>query len=201
MSWLLSLPAFILAFVAGVRMNKNHKAHRNLARELYDSNFDYTTSLELSTTDSNPPVSRITLPRKHDADQREPYLSPSGRVIPNRPPSLTSSSTFAASIYAAEYETNSMHPKDDADKARDADGCESDTPSSIVFNQPHSAVSAQQPRVHETQARTQSPSKSSMHSQIALLIFVLPAHPRNVRATRLKSNLLVDIWRLLLFQM
>jgi hypothetical protein len=144
MSFLLSLPAFILAILAGVRMNKNHKAHRRLSRELYNSNFNYSPSLELFTGQGNSPVSHIILPDK------VARLLPSGRVIPDEPPSPGLSATSTTSLFIADLVSYPAHPEGVGNAAEDAECHESRTPSSLDPNRSYSTMSEPGPHYAKT---------------------------------------------------
>ena len=204
MSIFLSLPAFILAIIAGIRMNKNHKAHRHLSRELYDGNFNYSPSLELSTTRSDLPVSRIIFPERYHVGQQESSLSVSSRVILDEPPSPASSSDFGASLCAADPGTN----LEDVGNVTENVGCESESeaPSSVVFNRSHLATPELEPELRDantsrTIIRTHSKSKFfyTFTDHLRSQACAISESSRN--ATNFRRGLFYDIWRLLLFQM
>lgn len=183
MSFLLSLPAFILAILAGVRMNKNHKAHRRLSRELYNSNFNYSPSLELFTGQGNSPVSHIILPDK------VARLLPSGRVIPDEPPSPGLSATSTTSLFIADLVSYPAHPEGVGNAAEDAECHESRTPSSLDPNRSYSTMSEPGPHYAKTSGtiiRTHSTSRFPMHLRIPpFLNHVRPQ--RAPRAHRLRN--------------
>jgi hypothetical protein len=147
--------------VAGSRINKNHKAHRYLSRELYDSDINNAPSLELPSTHTDSP---IIFADRLQVEGKGSRLSPSSRVIPDDSPS-PASSTYATSLYAAESGTYpTFH--EGVGKASEDTECESNAPSSVVFCTTHPAIPEQEPRFAATSGnivRTHSKSRSSTY--------------------------------------
>jgi hypothetical protein len=164
-------------------MNKNHKAHQRLSRELYDNYFNYSPSLELFTERGDSPVSRIILPDKYPEDGR---LSPSSRVIPDEPPSPGLSSTSTASLFIMGPVP---HPAEGVDNAaEDAGRDKNKTPSSVVPNASYSIMSEPMPRYAKTSGtiiHTHSRSRFPMPLQIPpFLKYVHPQRARRVHRLR-----------------
>lgn len=80
-SWVLSFPTFILAIFSGIRMWRNHKTHRHISRELYN------TTTPFSPLRSAPFVTNAPLfPTKFNGNKPGGgFLSSTGRVIPDAP--------------------------------------------------------------------------------------------------------------------
>lgn len=115
MSWLLSLPCFIVCTLACIQMSKNHKAHKSLAHELH--------SVHVSTPTT---AQTFDFSREH---QKGANIFKDTYAEPLQPEKVPLPSRLSSSICRASQNSDTS---DDLEARGDDDESQSDA-SSVVF--------------------------------------------------------------------